>query len=500
MRIAGTIANKQVVVIDEVIPCSEDDVIKFIKCFSLLSILRAISDISIETFNKRSEIFYFHGFPITDDFLIFSANFILNNSPVGKKVIDSEHLLFFFRLTRYLFDQSLLDKTKDPDELLIVYSNSLFLYQESYLNNFGRILYIYKYLWDEIAWIKANDLFNYTFGITFDDLLVHFSILLSSTDSYFYKLSSKDIGELNLKLFHSISLQSQNKFLSWLSATIEELISYSGSLANPLVKFPIINTQIIPPGSKDYVYLIISKKTLFLKFSYSLYYDFIEKFRDGAGNKFKDTFGIVFQAYVGVLLKEHFTKWQIYPEFKYRKSKNSVDSVDWILCKDDKCVLIEIKQSSIFLNTKQTGSMESLQDDLKKTIVKAASQLKRTEEDIISHQYSELLIFNRIKYIQKICVVADQFYFGHYYINKLYNQFRDLHIINISDFENLLLTQKKSEGLFFLLKQKNDIPDYSLLDFKEYYVAIQSKKKGKRRRVKILDDVVKEYFENIIKK
>lgn len=497
MTISGYIANKQIIKIEGLIQCTEEGVFDFISSFNILSVARAISDLGNQIFKRKNKSLHFLGFPVTVDFLLFSMHLLLKSKSNGKLNINQDQLLHYFKLTRHLYDESILCLTTDPNELLLIYANKSFLYQENLLNAFARSLYIYKYLWNTISSISVEDLFNETLGLDLNTLLVHFSYLIGSKDSYFYKLPIGVIEEMNKSLRFPISLETQDKFILWSSANRDKLLDYNGSLDNPLIKYPVFDTQFIPEVAQDSVYLIISKTALYLKFSYSLYFDFIEKYNSGKGaNKFKENYGIVFQEYVGVIIKAHFKNWRVIPEIKYRKLKNFVDSVDWVIFKDNKAVLIEIKQSSIFLKTRQSGCLKSLKDDLRKTIGKASLQLKTTQHDILSKKYSELHVLNDIKYFQKLCIVADQFYFGNYYLNKVSEEYKDIHVINITDFENILVRQKRKESLYYLLNEKKERMDYSILDFNEYYNV----KYGKRKKVKsmeLLDRVTKEFYENI---
>jgi hypothetical protein len=194
-------------------------------------------------------------------------------------------------------------------------------------------------------------------------------------------------------------------------------------------------------------------------------------------NPFKRAFGYVFQEYIGRLLKFYFSTWSVIPEIKYKIKKVDHDTVDWFVKKDDKLILIEVKQSSIFLDTKVTGSLELIKNDLQKTLNKAAVQLKRTEEHILSKKYPELDIFSGIKDFIKIIVVNDPFYNANIVGKKLIQKLLDdsnfnFEIINITDFESFLENQQESETMFEVLFMKSLNYSDRYMDMKEFLFKI----------------------------
>jgi hypothetical protein len=171
---------------------------------------------------------------------------------------------------------------------------------------------------------------------------------------------------------------------------INGFTNYNGSLSNPILKYPVLKTDFIPDNMNESVYLILSKECLFNKFVYGIYFDFLEYYMEANGkNNFKTIFGYVFQDYVGILLKTHFKKWNITSEIKYLKDKNQVDTVDWLIQRGNNLILVEVKQSSIYLPAKNSGNIEEIKKGINQNIIKAINQLNKTEEDILSNKYEE---------------------------------------------------------------------------------------------------------------
>lgn len=62
-------------------------------------------------------------------------------------------------------------------------------------------------------------------------------------------------------------------------------------------------------------------------------------------------------------------------DWKYGAGRNVKDTPDWIVIDGTRAVLIEVKQSGLFLDTKMWGGLVALRRDLKKTLGEAAQQL-----------------------------------------------------------------------------------------------------------------------------
>jgi len=240
-------------------------------------------------------------------------------------------------------------------------------------------------------------------------------------------------------------------------------------------------------------FLMLTKNCLYQKVAHYLYFDFIERYRGERGsNTFKTTYGQAFQEYVGELLKAHFRSWDVIPELTYTKAKNSVSTVDWIVSSDDKLILLEVKQSSIFLETKQSGSMESFRKDCKMTLDVAFTQLQTTKADIEAHSFDELKFMEKAKRIEMVCIVADSLYFGNMLLPMIREGYSEMHVINISDLEDILEVQKKDQSLHYLLSKKRKRQRLQEMDFNEFIISVV---KGRAHRSsQFLRDIFDEYF------
>ena len=492
-----TILGKQVYVYDSGTKATIIEVEAILEKYDRLSLLRVIADLGDQIYRSGSATAQCGKILVNDSFLTFAALTIIN-CKTFKNQIDAgyDDLQLLFGRLWSLYDQRIGHEAFDSNEILLRIAYSQFQYQNELLNALSRTIYIYKHIWPNRLLMSGTDIFEETLGISFDHLFFHAFSVLSSDRSYFYKNAIKIGQQVNTSLGLAISGDTENAFLAWAAASLEAARTYQGPLENALHVHPIVDTGIIPPGEGKEVYLVITKNCLSLKLGQYLYFDFIDKYSvPGQGNIFKQAYGSAFQEYIGVLLSNHFRSWHVIPEIRYMKKKNQVDTVDWILRRDGRVVLIEVKQSSVFLDTKITGSMDSFKLDCRKTLCKAFDQLKTTRDDIILGTYPELEFLRPIQKVEMLCVVADPLYFGNMLLPELGEDFPEMHVINIADLEDLLEIQKKDQNLHYLLVNKRKRSSFQSMDFKEYNIHLIHGRK--QCRSQFLCNVLKGYFASL---
>lgn len=478
MDFVGKIFEKEIYAYDPQVECDENDIMIFLSHFNRLYTLRKISDLSAKLFQSKDIILLFYKVPIMGDVLLDLAlkTIKYSNDLIDKKITENEFVLAL-RMCIKVSGKDIIRKTNSSDEILIYLAYKQFIFQEDQFIKSSRNIYIYRDLWYKVKQSKNIDVLKDIqdiIGIPYEAAMIFSYALLGSKDSYFWVYDEKTIDEFNKKYKLNLDYYSQKRFLDWCSADYDQILNFQNDL-NPLIEFPIIETKSRPRVEFDNVYLVISYHSLFNKITSGIYYCLADKYnRGGKNNKFKEAYGFVFQEYIGVLLKYHFHSWTVHPEIRYDHGN---DTVDWLITKDNKAILVEVKQSSITLESKETGQLSTIENDLKKTLIKAARQLKRTEDDIKSEKYKELIRFKGMKDFEKIIITGDPFYFanslGKNIIEKELNDSSfNYSIININDFERILANQQKTESLFELLSYKNLIYDYKNMDFKEYILKM----------------------------
>lgn len=466
----GTLLGKRIFTCDEAKKCRFDELIKKYSKFDKIHLLREFSDLSTELFKAKEKFLDISGIPITVDFINYCILITIKYCTGSITAISQydRNILLKISLPWY-YDELNFDKD-NLHEFLVKLAYRQFVYQESEAI-ITRSIYIYNFLWHQ----KYNHSFNIKdaflkmYGITYDKFLFYGLALSGSKDSYFYASTYKQ--DFRQKITIDFQDDDFEKFISLVSIGENDLINYKGSLLNPILKYPILTTNFYPPDSKEPVYLILSKACLYNKIVYGVYYDLLENnIEENGKNDFKTIFGSIFQEYIGILLTAHFKKWRVTPEIYYQKDKNRVATVDWLVQRGCNLILIEVKQSSIYLSAKNEGNIDELKKGINQNIIKAIDQLEKTEEDIYSKKYQELKQFDKIKNIQKLIIIFDPLYFGNLIVNFLFDDIlirKKTHIINLSNFESLLEVQKKSENLFYILGSKMNSKTINM-DFTEF--------------------------------
>lgn len=476
---AGHLLGKKVSTYDPGISCTIEELRIDLAKFDRLEILRAIADLSEKVFrNGRRQIT--QGLvPITDDLLLFLAKTVLEVVGIDQIPINEKNLALLLRKAHSVWESMAVQNISGVNDVLLIMAYRDFQFQEKLINSVGRTVYMYSVLWDQVSTIRSNWIFEKVLGVSMENILTHLFVLIGSSDGYFFRKGGSTWEVINKAKGFNTSESSERKFLDWCSATAGTIQNYDGKLDNPLKQYPIIETGVVPPGASDPVFLIVSKRCLYFKFTYNLYFDFCTAFdKGGRNNLFKVQFGKVFEAYVGVLLRNSFRSWTVTPEIKYRDGKNTKKTVDWFVRKAEKLIIVEVKQSSVFLETKQTGSFDRFKVDVGKTVVKGIEQLNLTESILQKGTTPELASFNGVTRIKKVCVVADPLYFSNLLLLESLGEPLSTHVVNISDFEDLLALQEKKEGLFYLLDQKENDPALAPMDFKEFLIERYGKKHG----------------------
>jgi hypothetical protein len=491
MNLHGTFLGKRIFVYDAKIDCEEKDIEKLLIDINRLSALNFITKISPKLFKPQNTTTQIDDIPITENILIDAAWRIIRYTPPnGGKDMTSAQFIQLLKMSFKMLDKQFGKGGLDPYEIISKIAYTQFRYQENPYNTLARNLYIYFELWSKIP--KCNQ-FNVLLeiesiiGLSYDIAIAYCITLVANQNGYFFPNKNDGIKELCQVYGKDITEDEHKKFLNWCSAGYDFYSNHSDML-NPFVLFPIVNTASDPIKCGDDLYIIVSYSNLYYKISDGIYFSLVDKFNLGEGkNEFKEKFGYVFEEYIGVLLKEHMNNWQIHPEIKYKKGKNEINSVDWFVYRDGKLLLIEVKQSSIFLKSKESAKIKDIRDDLENTMVKAAKQLKRSREDIISKKYSEFSAFHDTKEFQLLIVTNDPLYNANLVCKKLISDStglaeKDFNIININEFETFLDNQSTGQTLFDLLTFKN--LNYNEFDFKEYLLEIYPNGNGERRFLK----------------
>lgn len=501
MKLIGTFLGKKLFTYDPMINCSEIDFEKFAAQFSRVETLRQICSISRELFHSKETILYIGNVPVTPDILCdFAYRAIKYCDEASKQIMSESQIALALKMCHKLFDVDFVEsQNKDVIVILTKISYRQFIFQQKNFNNFTRNYYIYNNLWSRVPRARDIDVLleiEDEIGVPYNWAILFAYALAGNKYGHFWIYDESAIKEINEKTGLSLTVESHAKFVKWCSGTFDEILNQE-SVLSPFVRYPLVETKFKPVSNKGEVFMIISQQFLHDKLTSGLYFHLIDRFRKGENkNKFKELFGYVFQEYVGELLSFYFRSWDVIPEIKYKKGKGNFQySVDWFVKKDEKLIMIEVKQSSIFLISKQNPSMDIIISDLRKTIIKAVRQLSITEIDIKEKKYPELSIFNNIDSFVKLIVINDPLFNANFLVKTiLKNEVENLtfQIININDFETLLSSQSQAESLFDVLFFKS--LEHNETDFNEYIYNIFP---NARSDIEFLKPIWESFFKEI---
>ncbi len=476
---------------------------KFLKQFKLNEALRLIGMLSLTLLhqhfnNQPKRIEYYGEFLLIDD----ERYFKVGNVPINISILaylamvliesakDSNSTIFELADLRQAANMyfGLGDpfyENNDAQESLIRLGSSQFEYDLDWLNFLSRTLCIYRDIWPTVAQCQTIDIereLRDLSGLSFEEiafLSFCFSVGVCTKNTPI-------VDDTRVRIFHKTNL---DKFINWLSCDYEqfrktsneekvqykngELDIYEKYRFNPLQKFPIIKSD------KNNGSVVPSTYLLYKRITQGLYHELADKFKvpNDPTNPFRSAFGFAFEEYIGILLRNSNPNFTVIksPEYGHKK-KGQQKTVDWIVIEGDKAVLIEVKQSGLFLKAKTTGEREAVKASLKKTIADGVKQIITFEENVKSGKFSELKQFQNLKFFERIVVTYDPI-FTTAILNKEIEAilkkeevsiptFFYWHVMSVEQFEHIVGNINLS--LYSFLRAKRISAEHKFQDFREY--------------------------------
>ena len=253
---------------------------------------------------------------------------------------------------------------------------------------------------------------------------------------------------------------------------------YEKQRFNPLLRYPILKPDRNPLPGAPQVYIDPIPRLVHERVTRGLYFELSDHFK-GAGkrNPFRGSFGYVFQEYVGELLKDALSESLVVGEFKYKAGKEGKLTPDWMVIEADHCLLIEVKQSGLYLEAKMWGEIETVKQDLVKSVGAGVKQLWNFEEAVRSGRHSELAVLSGIKEFDRVIVSYDHIYFSNSIVrDRIHERFVEdatpipanyhWHVISIDELEGVL--GMHGPRFFRLLKEKQLNKEDDRMDFGDY--------------------------------
>lgn len=472
------ILGKEFIIFDPGISCDESDLARFLSKLSVTYLLRKIADTASQI-DIQQGMCYVGEIPVDNYLLIFTAEYVIKYSnTTNYNEVTEQNFDSLLRMMYCIASNKLLSNNENRLTLLVTMSHQHFPSQENQLSELARSYYIYCSIWR-----KYNSDINVVSDIR-DITGIHYPILLLFTyayygvkEGYFWPYEEEMLAKLARDTKLAFSMNSQSSYFDWSCCDLITARNYSGSLSI-FQKYPLFKSTYRPLKTKKEVYFKISGRELHKKATIGIYYDLSEKYSNLSGkNIFRESFGQVFQEYVGIILREYFHSWNVQPEIKYVKNQSQRLSIDWIVWKDNKAILIEVKQNALGYKAKVSGSQEIIQKDIKRSIGKAMHQLETTKKEIESQNITEFSEFADIDQFETLIVLYDPLYYAREIVDHCleeseFEEYSRHHIIGIPDFEYFCDCQEESESMFDILSYKRVDSRYIKLDFREYLIKM----------------------------
>lgn len=353
---------------------------------------------------------------ITQFSLAYFANIFLisNSNPYKKKKFffpNNDNIPALINLYfNKLIDPALLPETelKDYDSFVSTFIRMNFeqlSFQTPPLYPLSRQIYIFDVILREdplIDSINILELFHSHVGLSIPDFFILSifllvvanqkpffnldSILKSNLPKYEYLLSEKNLNDiLEFYAIYYKDFKNEDRSLN----SIDRI--YTKFRFNPLVLYPIIKFD-----DAVATYIIPNIFLLENRFANGLFWWCDSHFKDkGIQNRFREYYGMIFQKYVGIILKSIYGNDQIKSEFTYGQAK--IPFIDWYMIEDDKLYLFEVKSYQFNLLNNQLGIKENIiKEELKKIIYSVIQINKRINDislyDELSHLRSKKII------------------------------------------------------------------------------------------------------------
>lgn len=285
-------------------------------------------------------------------------------------------------------------------EFMLRAGEDQFVYQGELRHQLPRIWLILSELWPNIPEATSQvptplEDFKQVTGLALEEAVVlGFSFAGSATDGVVEPFAAvSPSSTVSPRLAAATAHGKRDAFIRWASADYDTLRkaaaehiapseAYVPFRFNPLRIYPIVRPSIEMAGCSPRAVLLPVKRFIFERVTLGAFHVLADYYNTRKGNAFRNAFGHVFQAYVGRLLREALTASTVLPEWKYDRGRDRLDSPDWIVVEGQGAVVIEAKQSALFLSTKQWGDAHALRADLGKSIARAVGQLARFQADV----------------------------------------------------------------------------------------------------------------------
>lgn len=471
---------------------SPEDIGDFLRRFQLHEGLKLIGQCSQEwIFGQKPATKIIKGIPVADYVLAYIAmRMIESSNDYRKYVMTVPDLLKACDMYWGILDPIEIEPGHNSDSFLLRTTCNQFEYNRPIHNLLPRTFAIYRDLWPRLPKaIPIENVIEKISGLNIEDVLVMGYAFSKRAGKGFFRRYPQNLTT-DPRIENVFTQDKQLAFVDWVSIGYPRFREESNESRkkapsplydkyrfNPLVNHPVIKPDRNPVPGQPPVYLLPVARLLLDRVTRGLYFQLSKHFQGpNKKNPFREHFGHVFQEYIGELLRDALGQEAVLAERKYGREK--VDSTDWILIKGDRCILIEVKQSGIFLDAKLWGDLEDIKRDLAKTVGKGLEQLWKFEQAIRSGRYKELSDLSRFQKFEHLVITHDRAYLSNSVLRKKARETVSdngihvpddfhWHLISVDEIEDLLGLQ--DPDIFDVLEAKRIDVTADESDFGDYF-------------------------------
>ncbi|WP_445245078.1 hypothetical protein [Microcoleus sp. OTE_8_concoct_300] len=512
-RVEGDVAGKNIITYDSIggKEYSPNDIGQYLREFKLNDALRLIGELSYEIFKSNKGLHKIKNIPVFDGVLAYLSMRLIesSNDDPHSKDMTVDDLLKAIDMYFGLPDPF----QKDSDNLqgfLIRFGASQLDYDREARHLLPRTLLIYENLWTKSGNCNQVDIANAIksfSGLNLQETLVLSLAFSRRAKNGFFRLI-EDLEQYPDTLKSYFDINKQKAFANWISCKYSDFrylsisdmpptIDYEKFRFNPLWLKPAIIPDCNPKPDSSQVYITPIPALIYRRVTTGLYFTLSDYFKENNKKPFRKTFGEVFQEYVGLLLKKAVGELNVQQEWRYVVKKDPKDTPDWFVIQNGTALLIEVKQSGLYLPAKTWGQLGDIKDDLKRNIGAGVHQMWKFEEDRRNGLCTVPDWLDGIEITERLVVTYDRPYFVNSSLRdeirqQLYPTIPESfhwHSISVEELEYFLGIA--SINLMDALKEKRLDTEGDRMDFRDYY---SRKSSQENCRNPYLDSVYDSFF------
>lgn len=489
-----------------------NDLSNYLRKFPLQDTLKRIGHLSWQI-TRHQEQFHIHqGVPISNGILAYLAMKIIENSNDHKRT--SKNLIDIIATAADMY-YGLPEPFEDTNALgcLLRFGSTQLDFDREAKHLIPRTLLIYQDIWGGIPQCSSvciDDILKKSVGLSLYEILT--IGMIYPPDRGFFRIVENT--SIPAEFFSFINEEKQRLFLKWAACTYSEFKDlilnnippnklgvgeYDRFKLNPLHIKPILIPDKNPNSGYSKPYITPIPSLIFSKITRGLYFTLSDYCKEMNTRAFSSLFGIAFQEYVGLVLKETLGDTYVFTEFKYGSKRSPRDSPDWFVVWNKQAIVIEVKTSALFLQSKLWADENSIEDDIRNTIGHGVEQIWNFEENRLLGNINIPQWLEGVEVKEKIIVTYDIMYLSNSLLReKVHELYPSIpngfhwHFVSIEEFEYCL--GAGIAKLFHALEVKRLNSEFDVMSFRDYFSRVLSDSEYKNA---YLDLIFDKHFEPV---